>query len=436
MTTTSSSSKILGPTDHKPQREDKAFLHPVVIPTDGYSLVVKAQRDGRWWCLKGVKETYRSQPLYTELLRKEYHILTQLQHLGVVQAYGMEEVEGYGTCIVMEYVDGRRLDELLQEKTDRSQRKRLFMLLLDALEYIHAKQVVHRDLKPENILVTHNGSHVKLVDFGLADADSWHILKQPAGTLEYMSPEQKNERVADVRNDIYSLGCIMRQMSMGWYCRPVAKRCMGEARTRYANIAELRAAWQQWRRMAIALATVLVLLLAGTLLLLAWPSRTEQTTDQKQDTVMAIAPRADNTNQTALLQERKAEEAETPSASAPQPLSAEQHCAREAVADDDKTATDNTQAEREALAEAEQRLQQQYGSVDFASYPTPNDFAFWYAQVESKGHAFLKEALEKRHLKISKELEEELKTYLHKQFHQPYYHWLNYEKGRDDGETR
>ena len=56
--------------------------------------------------------------------------------------------------------------------------------------YIHAKQIVHRDLKPSNIMITHNGNHVKLIDFGLSDNDDFALLKQPAGTPGYISPEQ------------------------------------------------------------------------------------------------------------------------------------------------------------------------------------------------------------------------------------------------------
>lgn len=68
-------------------------------------------------------------------------------------------------------------------------------------------------LKPSNVMITHNGGYVKLIDFGLADTDSHTILKQPAGTLSYMAPEQAQMAQADVRNDIYSLGVIMQEMN-------------------------------------------------------------------------------------------------------------------------------------------------------------------------------------------------------------------------------
>ena len=85
--------------------------------------------------------------------------------------------------------------------------KKIAEELMDAVGYLHSKGIVHRDLKPENILITRNGEHLKLIDFGLADSDSYAILKQPAGTSGYMSPEQKVTAVADVRNDIYRRLC-------------------------------------------------------------------------------------------------------------------------------------------------------------------------------------------------------------------------------------
>ena len=85
--------------------------------------------------------------------------------------------------------------------------------LLDALEYLHNRQVMHRDLKPSNIMVTASGNRVKLIDFGVSDTASHAILKGPAGTRRYAAPELIAGEQVDSRADLYSLGMIAGEMS-------------------------------------------------------------------------------------------------------------------------------------------------------------------------------------------------------------------------------
>ena len=73
-----------------------------ILPSRGYSLLVRAKRHGRWWMLKGLKEPYRNDTVYQVLLQKEYEITSQLQYPMVVSVFSVEEVEGFGPCIVME----------------------------------------------------------------------------------------------------------------------------------------------------------------------------------------------------------------------------------------------------------------------------------------------------------------------------------------------
>lgn len=87
------------------------------------------------------------------------------------------------------------------------------------------KQIIHRDLKPENILITNNGQNVKIIDFGLSDADDYYIHKDPAGTRVYSSPEQLNGQILDARSDIYSLGVIISEVAGKWYSH-IAARCL------------------------------------------------------------------------------------------------------------------------------------------------------------------------------------------------------------------
>ena len=219
-------------------RRSEQFSDFTPIPCKGFNLLCKAKRYGRWWVLKGLKEPYRQDENYKNLLHKEFDILISLQHPNIVSAYSMEEIPEMGTCIVMEWIDGITLEHWSGKKTEG---EGIFLQLLDAVHYIHAKQIVHRDLKPSNIMITHNGNHVKLIDFGLSDTDDFAILKQPAGTQGYISPEQIVSQQADIRNDIFSIGCILEKILPGKPYTAIIKRCKAPITQRYANVDELKA---------------------------------------------------------------------------------------------------------------------------------------------------------------------------------------------------
>ena len=218
----------------------RQFTDVTILNTSKVNIVAKAKRYGRWWLLKGLNKQVANETAYIQRLRKELELLMQLEHHFVVSTVGLEIVEDLGNCIVMEYVEGTTLKEWLREKHTYKDRKRIAIQLGEAVDYIHTKGIVHRDLKPENIIITKNGNNVKLTDFGLADSCSYAILKQPAGTPQYMSPEQMQTAVADVRNDIYSLGIVYSEMNLGYGFKHIIHRCLKPIELRYQNVSELR----------------------------------------------------------------------------------------------------------------------------------------------------------------------------------------------------
>lgn len=245
------------------------FTDVEVLRRSDTNVLVKAKRYGRWWLLKGLNPDVAGLSAYRQMLQKEFDLLMRAQHPSIVTAVGLEEVDGLGVCIVMEYVEGKTLRDRIQEKMDKQTAKRVVDELLDAVAYIHALGIMHRDLKPSNILLTRNGNNVKLIDFGLADTDAYAVLKQRAGTERYMSPESVDGAVADARNDLYSLGVIMQQMPLPWMYRRVGSKCLQPIDRRWQNVEEMRAAISRAKRLSrwvgngLAAAVVVALLAGG-----------------------------------------------------------------------------------------------------------------------------------------------------------------------------
>ena len=190
------------------------FTEVTELRRTSHNILLKGKRRGRWWLLKGLLPEEADQPAFQEMLRKECELLLRAQvpgHPSVVKTTGMETIGG-ALFIVMEYVEGETLKDYLAKNPSDSAKMRITRELIDAVSYLHHLDIVHRDLKPSNIMVTRGGRNVKVIDFGLADADFFAILKQPSGTDGYMSPEQAEGSLPDVRNDIFSLGKILEDM--------------------------------------------------------------------------------------------------------------------------------------------------------------------------------------------------------------------------------
>lgn len=222
---------------------DSSFTNVQLVSSTNHSELRVALRYGRKFILKSLSEKYRGLPIYEAQLEKEFNISIQMNHPNIVQTVGFEFVPGLGNAIVMEFVDGVTLNEWLGKNPSHQSRMDVMRQLLDAVAYIHSHQVIHRDLKPQNILVTRNGQHVKVIDFGLSDTDSYAVFKQPAGTKRYVSPEQQQSgKLVDLRSDIYSLGVILSELFPEKFHSVVKKCCALNPADRFDSVAQLQEA--------------------------------------------------------------------------------------------------------------------------------------------------------------------------------------------------
>ena len=221
---------------------DSQSLELIHSSEGGFNEVYRGSKNGRFLIYKALKKEYRGNPLYEELLKKDFNIGSSLTHTGICQYFSLTDLPQLGHCIVMEWIDGQNLESLIGKGAiDKKLARKIICEICDALEYIHKKQVIHRDLKPENIMITDNGRNVKIIDFGLADADSYWAFKAPAGTKAYASPELIAGEKLDARSDIWSLGVIINELS---HCfRHVSSRCLRRGKElRYNSAAEVKKA--------------------------------------------------------------------------------------------------------------------------------------------------------------------------------------------------
>ncbi len=181
------------------------------------SLVQRGKLHGKWIIIKRVKPEFQNNLKYKELFYKEFENAYLLDHQNIVRLLDKSE-DAEGAYYTMEFVDGRPLSQLIVSggMKDKKLVKRIFAQMLDALSYVHKRQIYHRDLKPDNIMVTFKGDNVKILDFGLAAADSFDDDLVKVGTPKYAAPEQRTRgNNIDQRADIYALGLIFLEMLTG-----------------------------------------------------------------------------------------------------------------------------------------------------------------------------------------------------------------------------
>ncbi len=170
--------------------------------------------------LKLLKSKGFDDDTYARFMR-EAQSSARLTHPNIVSVYDAGKDKDGRHFLVMEFVEGRSLRELMESFHEKGLKLavavRVATDVCKALSYAHSHGILHRDIKPENIMITHDGT-AKLMDFGLAKAvDKPRLTREGimVGTPAYMAPENALGKESDTRSDIYSLGCVLYEMLVG-----------------------------------------------------------------------------------------------------------------------------------------------------------------------------------------------------------------------------
>ena len=190
------------------------------IGAGGMAIVYRA-RDTlleRTVAVKVLREQFATDEAFVKRFRREAQAAASLSHPNIVSIYdvGRDSDIDY---IVMEYVDGQTLKEIIQSCGPLPIQEAIALVgqVGEALSHAHAHRIIHRDIKPQNILVTADG-RAKVTDFGIARAVTSATLTHTGdiiGSVHYLSPEQARGAMVTERSDIYSLGIILYELVTG-----------------------------------------------------------------------------------------------------------------------------------------------------------------------------------------------------------------------------
>jgi eukaryotic-like serine/threonine-protein kinase len=194
------------------------------------AIVYKAQQDvtGRPVAIKILRYQLSRRSKNVKRFEREARAMSKLNHPNLISVYEVGLTPSKQPYFVMEYLEGKTLQDLLDLDGAVPWERALpiFLQVAEAMDHAHRKGVIHRDLKPGNIMLTSSGAfndQVKIVDFGIAkvEADSGLLSQRLTATGEvwgtpyYMSPEQCMGNPLDARSDIYALGVVMYECLMG-----------------------------------------------------------------------------------------------------------------------------------------------------------------------------------------------------------------------------
>lgn len=190
------------------------------IGVGGMAIVYRAidQRTGHNVAVKVLRPEFNQDAEFVGRFQREAEAASKMTHHNIVNLLDVG-MDGENRYLVMEYVQGKTLKDVILEKGRISPQiaAQITIRILSALQHAHQNGIIHRDIKPQNILV-HADGHIKVADFGIARmANSSTLTRGDSvmGSVHYFSPEQASGQAANVTSDIYSVGVVLYEMLTG-----------------------------------------------------------------------------------------------------------------------------------------------------------------------------------------------------------------------------
>jgi serine/threonine protein kinase len=203
------------------------FIEP--IGKGGMSVIYKAKHQliGNMVAIKLLHDKLAHDKVIFKRFQVEAQAVSRLNHPNLIKVHDFGVLDGGYTFLVMDYVDGRTLADVLQAEGKLAPERaiKIFKAICEGLAHAHSRGILHRDLKPSNVLIVQEGDEerVLIIDFGIAkvmpgEGEDGHKLTSTGevfGSPHYMSPEQCMGQEVDGRSDIYSMGCLMYETLTG-----------------------------------------------------------------------------------------------------------------------------------------------------------------------------------------------------------------------------
>ena len=200
------------------------YVVQAVVGTGGMAVVYRAfdKKKNRIVAIKVLRPEYESDEEFVRRFSREAEAASKVSHENIVNMLDVG-IDGDMRYIVMEYVDGQTLKEMIRQRgaIHPDTAIRMAIRILAAVDHAHRNGIVHRDIKPQNIMVDNEG-RVKVADFGIARLKASQATTTEEGSngsvlgsVHYFSPEQAKGEVADEKSDLYSVGVVMYEMLTG-----------------------------------------------------------------------------------------------------------------------------------------------------------------------------------------------------------------------------